>query len=157
MSTNALKAKEIKREWKSFDAKNQTLGRLAVKVANTLMGKGKTNYVTYLDLGDYVVVTNASLVKVTGKKESQKKYYRHSGFPGGLKTETLSALRARRPEEVIRHAVWGMLPKNRLGRAMVRKLHIYSGSEHPYEKQVMKESNGPKESKVMEEAAQAVA
>ena len=133
MSTNALKAKEIKREWKSFDAKNQTLGRLAVKVANTLMGKGKTNYVTYLDLGDYVVVTNASLVKVTGKKETQKKYYRHSGFPGGLKTETLSALRARRPEEVIRHAVWGMLPKNRLGRAMVRKLHIYSGSEHPYQ------------------------
>ena len=150
MSTNALKAKEIKREWQVFDAKNQTLGRLAVKVANTLMGKGKTNFVNYLDCGDYVIVTNASLVKVTGKKETQKKYYRHSGYPGGLKTETLSNLRARRPEEVIRHAVWGMIPKNRLGRAMMKKIHIYSGTEHPYKNQVSKVT---KESKVMEEGA----
>lgn len=136
MSTNALKASEIKRNWHLIDVKGQILGRVATQIATLLMGKNKPNFVTYLDNGDYVVVTNAKSVKVTGRKESQKIYTRHSGYPNGLRQEGLSALRARKPEEIIMHAVRGMIPKTKLGRDMITKLHIFAGSEHPYKKQL---------------------
>lgn len=132
MSTNVLSAKDIKRTWHQVDAKDQILGRLATGVATILMGKNKANFVPYLDNGDFVVVINAAQVKVTGKKNSQKKYVRHSGFPGGLRTEIFSDLQKRRPEAIIRHAVRGMLPKTKLGDKMIIKLYVYSGDQHPH-------------------------
>lgn len=130
--TNKLSAKEIKRNWHLIDAKDEVLGRLAVDIARKLTGKGKVNFVPYLDAGDYVVVTNASKVLVTGKKTKQKNYYRHSGYPGGLKVENFEHLINRRPTEVIRHAVWGMIPNNRLRRKMITRLKIFAGAEHPF-------------------------
>ncbi len=124
MSTNVLSIKNVKRERHSIDAKDKVLGRLAVEVASKLTGKGKVNYVPYLDNGDFVVVTNARYVTVTGKKMQQKNYYRHSGYPGGLKVENFEKLIERRPDEVIRHAVWGMMPKTKLGKAMIKRLEI---------------------------------
>jgi len=138
MSTNALKASEIKRDWHLIDAKGKILGRLATEIATILMGKNKPNYVPYLDNGDYVVVTNAKQVKVTGQKEIQKVYTRHSGYPGGLRQETLGKLRARKPEEIITHAVKGMVPKTKLGADMIAKLHVYAAAIHPYEKNFTK-------------------
>lgn len=140
MSTNALKAKEITRSWRHFDAKNKILGRMASEIAIVLMGKDKPNFVPYLDNGDFVVVTNAKLIKVTGKKLSDKIYFNHSGYPGGDRKENLAALLGRRPSEVIRHAVWGMLPKGKLGRVMIKKLKVYGDSENPYKNQI-KEAN----------------
>jgi len=134
MSTNVLSAKTIKRTRHLVDAKDKILGRLAVDVANKLSGKGKPSFVPYLDAGDFVVLTNAKEIKVTGKKRLQKKYIRHSGFPGGLRVETFEKLINRRPEEVIRHAVKGMLPKNKLGSKMITRLKIFSGEQHSYEK-----------------------
>ena len=116
-----------------MDAKGKILGRLASQAAQLLMGKGKPNYVPYLDMGDHVVVINAKEVEVTGKKEKQKVYQRYSGYPGGLKEETLEHLRERRPEEIIRRAVKGMLPRGKLGRRMITKLYVYPGSEHPHQ------------------------
>lgn len=142
MSTNVLSIKNIKRDWHQFDAKDEPLGRLATKVATKLMGKNKPQFVPYLDSGDYVVVVNASEVKVTGKKRSQKMYFRHSGYPGGDKRESLEKLLSRKPTEVIRHAVVGMLPKNKLGRAMIKKLHVYEGKEHPFLRQLGGAVNG---------------
>ncbi len=136
MSTNVLSAKDIKRNWHHFDATDQVLGRLAQAVATKLMGKDKTNFVPYLDNGDYVVVTNASKIKVTGKKATQKKYIHHSGYPGGLREETFEKLIVRRPEEVIRHAVVGMLPKTKLGKSMIIKVHIFKDDNHPFAKQL---------------------
>ncbi len=141
MSTNVLSVKDIKRNWHVVDAKNQILGRLATDVATTLMGKKKPNFVPYLDNGDYVIVVNASGVKVTGKKLEQKVYFRHSGYPGGDKRESLAKLKTRKPEEVVRHAVSGMLPKTKLGRLMIKKLHIYPGSEHPYQDKLKKDES----------------
>lgn len=136
MSTHVLSSKDIKRNWHLFDAKGQILGRLAQEVANKLMGKYKTNYVPYLDNGDFVVVKNASQIKVTGKKPQQKVYVRHSGYPSGDKSETLEHLLSRRPEEAVRHAVKGMLPKNKLGRQMIKKLHVFASEEHGFDKQL---------------------
>lgn len=136
MSTNSVSAKSIQRNWHHIDAKNQTLGRLAVGIANILMGKGKVNYVPYLDMGDFVVVTNASEIKVTGKKAQDKKYYSHSGFPGGLRTQTFSGLIVTKPEEIIKHAVRGMLPNNKLKSKMIKKLFVFPTSVHPYAKQL---------------------
>lgn len=136
MSTNVLSAKQIQRKWHLIDAKDKILGRLATEVAKILMGKNKPQYVPYLDNGDFVVITNARQIKITGKKAEQKKYIRHSGYPGGLKSETFSQLNKRRPEEVIRHAVRGMLPKNKLADKMIKKLHVFAGEEHPFKKQV---------------------
>lgn len=130
--TRATRAKEVERRWHLLDARGQVLGRLASQAARLLIGKDKPNYAPYLDLGDYVVVINAKEVKVTGKKEKQKVYRRYSGYPSGLKEETLEQLRKRRPEEVIRRAVLGMLPRGKLGRKMITKLYVYPGSEHPY-------------------------
>jgi len=127
MSTNVLSAKEIKREKHVVDAKDKILGRLSTEVARLLMGKHKPQYVPYLDTGDLVVVTNASRVKVTGKKARSKVYSSHSGYPGGLKQETFDKLIERRPQYIIEHAVKGMLPHSKLGRQMIKKLKVYSG------------------------------
>lgn len=141
MSTNSLSKKDIKRNWHLIDANGKILGRLAVEVAKILRGKNKPSFVPYLDLGDYVVVINASKVQVSGKKEQQKMYYRHSGYPGGLKSESLANLRARRPEEVIRHAVKGMLPSTKLGNQMIKKLYVFEGSDHPFSPQFSSKTN----------------
>jgi large subunit ribosomal protein L13 len=135
VKTYAVKASEIERRWWVIDATDQTLGRLATRVATLLEGKHKPTYSPHLDVGDHVVVLNAGRVKVTGNKLAQKHYYRHSNYPGGLKEESLAALLQRKPELVIERAVKGMLPQNRLGRAMFKKLKVYAGSEHPHQAQ----------------------
>lgn len=127
MGTNKLSAKSIKREKHVVDASGKVLGRLATEVATILMGKKKPEFVPYLDTGDFVVVTNASKVKVTGKKSKDKVYTRHSGYPGGLKQETFDKMITRRPEYIIEHAVKGMLPHNRLGKQMIKKLKVLAG------------------------------
>lgn len=132
MSTYTVKAGEIDRKWWVVDADGATLGRLATRIAAALRGKHKVAFTDHLDVGDAVVVLNASKIRVTGKKLQQKMYARHSGYPGGFRAETLERLLSRRPEEVIRRAVRGMLPQNRLGEQMMRKLHVYSGAEHPH-------------------------
>jgi len=126
---------KIERKWYVVDAEGQVLGRLASRIARILMGKHKSIYTPFMDVGDFVIVVNAEKVKVTGKKKDQKLYRWHTGYPGGFKSETLGSLLSRRPEEVIRRAVWGMLPHNRLGRKMIRKLKIYSGPSHPHQAQ----------------------
>jgi|SRR5581483_9903984 len=131
--TQATKANEIKRIWHLIDVKDKTLGRVGSEIAQLLMGKSKPYFVRNLDCGDYVVVINAKDVKSTGNKEEQKKYYRHSGYPGGFKVETLKELRVRKPEEIIMHAVKGMLPDNRLKDRMMARLFVFAGSEHTYQ------------------------
>ena len=138
MKTYSPKAKDIKREWWVVDAGGKTLGRVASQVAKLLMGKHKPIYALHIDTGDYVVVINAAKVRVTGRKAEQKIYYRHSGYPGGLKSPTFKEVFSRYPTRVIEYAVKGMLPKNRLGRAMFKKLRVYPGSDHPHQAQVRK-------------------
>lgn len=140
MSTNVLSIKQVKRQWHLVDAKDQTLGRLATGIAKMLMGKQKINYVPYLDNGDFVVVTNASKIKLTGKKTEQKRYVNHSGYPGGLRVEGFDKLIERRPDEVIRRAVWGMMPKTKLGKQMVKRLKVVAGTEHEFKNMFKKES-----------------
>jgi large subunit ribosomal protein L13 len=123
------------RNWVLVDASGKTLGRLATRIADALRGKHKPEYTPHIDTGDFVVVVNAEKIAVSGNKREQKIYYRHSGYPGGLRTRTLEEMLARRPEEVIRLAVKGMLPRNRLGRQQLRKLRVYAGPEHPHEAQ----------------------
>ena len=132
MTTRSTKAKDIKRSWHLIDAKEKILGRLAVKIARFLIGKEKPYFVSYLDCGDFVVIINAKKIKVTGKKEEQKIYTRYSGYPGGLKKETLKHLRERKPEEIIRRAVSGMLPKNKLRKQRLKRLYVYADEKHPY-------------------------
>ena len=132
MKTYATKQSEVTRSWRVVDADGATLGRLATEVAAILRGKHKTIFSPHLDTGDPVIVVNAAKVRVTGNKLKAKNYVRHSGYPGGLRSETLEQLLARRPEEVVRRAVRGMLPRNRLGEQMSRKLHVYAGAEHPH-------------------------
>jgi len=136
MKTYSPKASEIQREWRVIDASGKTLGRLATEVARILRGKHKPIYAPHLDTGDFVIVVNAGKVRVTGKKLKQKVYYRHSGYPGGLKATTLEKMMATHPIRVIEHAVKGMLPHNRLGSALLRKLKVYPGAEHPHQAQV---------------------
>jgi large subunit ribosomal protein L13 len=133
MKTHSLKAKEIKREWHLIDAKDKVLGRLASQIAQLLMGKHKPYFARHLDCGDFVVVINAKEVKVTGKKEKQKIYYRHSGYPGALKETTLGQMRKKYPERIIIKAVEGMLPKNRLKDEMLTRLKVQAGEDHPYQ------------------------
>ena len=135
MKTYSPKAKDIKREWRVIDATDKTLGRMVTQVASLLMGKHKPIYAPHIDTGDYVVVINAAKVKVTGKKAEQKFYYRHSGYPGGLKSPSFKELFSKDPARVIELAVKGMLPHNRLGRAMFKKLKVYPGNEHPHQAQ----------------------
>jgi len=120
------------REWLVVDATGKTLGRLATQLADILRGKRKPEYTPHCDVGDFVVVVNAEKIAVTGKKREEKRYYRHSGYPGGLRSRTLNEMLDRRPEEVIRLAVKGMLPRNRLARAQLRKLKVYAGPDHPH-------------------------
>ena len=133
--TYVTKKEDIEREWYVVDATGQTLGRLATQVAHRLRGKHKPIYSPAVDAGDYVIVVNAEKIHVTGRKLDQKIYYHHSGYPGGLKEITLRNLLQKHPTRVIEHAVRGMLPKNRLGRRMFKKLKIYAGPEHPHEAQ----------------------
>ena len=131
--TKSTKAKDIKREWHLVDVQNEVLGRVATKIANLLMGKSKPYFVRNLDCGDYVVVINSKEIKVTGKKETDKNYYRHSGYPHGFRSETLAELRERKPEEIIRHAVKGMLPQNRLRAPLLKRLIVFPGKDHKYQ------------------------
>jgi len=135
MRTYVPKEDEISREWVVMDAADQVLGRLATEVATILRGKNKPDYTPHLDTGDFVVVVNAERVRLTGAKLDDKVYYRHSGRPGSLKSETARERLDKHPERVIQAAVWGMLPKNRLGRKLLRKLKVYSGPEHPHQAQ----------------------
>ena len=139
MKTWTAKPHEVERRWFVVDAEGKTLGRLATQIADTLRGKGKAEYTPHVDTGDFVVVVNAEKIAVTGKKLDDKIYYRHSGYPGGLRQRTLREQLDRRPTEVLRKAVKGMLPRNRLARAQIRKLKIYVGPEHPHEAQAPKE------------------
>ena len=138
MKTYSAKPGEVAREWYLVDADGQTLGRLATQIADRLRGKGKAAFTPHVDTGDFVVVVNAEKIHVTGNKLADKKYYKHSGYPGGLRTRSLQEQLDRRPTEVLRAAVKGMLPRNRLGRAQLTKLKIYAGPEHPHEAQAPK-------------------
>ena len=136
MKTYSTRARDVEHQWHVVDAYGKTLGRMASQIAGLLMGKHKAIYAPHLDTGDYVIVLNAAKVKVTGKKAKQKLYYRHSGYPGGLKATALEDVLATHPTRVIEHAVRGMLPHNRLGRAMFKKLKVYAGDSHPHQAQV---------------------
>ena len=132
MSTYFPKGSEISRRWFVVDAQDQALGRLASHVANLLAGKLKPMWVPFMDMGDHVIIINAEKVKLTGKKLEQKMYYRYSGFPGGMKSVSAHDLKAKRPDRMVEIAVKGMLPKNKLGRAMASKLKVYAGATHPH-------------------------
>jgi len=126
------KAGEVQRKWYLIDADGKTLGRVATEVARILRGKHKPIYTPHVDTGDHVIVINAAKVKVTGKKYTDKLYYRHTGYPGGIKVTNFADLLRRKPEQVIEKAVWGMIPHNRLGRRVFKKLRVYPGPEHPH-------------------------
>ncbi|NLM98064.1 MAG: 50S ribosomal protein L13 [Halanaerobiaceae bacterium] len=135
MSTYMAKPDEVDRQWYVVDATDKTLGRLATRIAEILRGKHKPIYTPHIDTGDYVIVINAEKIKLTGNKWQQKKYYRHSGYPGGIKETTYEKLVQKKPEFIIEKAVRGMIPHNKLGRQMIKKLKVYSGPEHPHQAQ----------------------
>ncbi|GMT47062.1 MAG: 50S ribosomal protein L13 [bacterium] len=135
MKTCFAKKGEVERKWYLVDASDKVLGRLATRIATYLRGKHKARFTPNIDTGDFIVVVNAEKVTLTGKKLDDKIYYHHTGYPGGIKAETARKRLQRKPEAVIMDAVWGMLPKNRLGRAMLKKLKVYRGAEHPHESQ----------------------
>ena len=135
MNTYSARKEGVDRRWVVIDARDQVLGRLATRVAHILRGKNKAVFTNHVDTGDFVVIVNAGKVRLTGNKLDQKVYYRHSGFPGGIKGMTAREMLVRKPEEVIKTAVKGMLPKNRLGARMIRKLKVYAGPDHPHEAQ----------------------
>ena len=132
MKTYVATPADRQRDWYVVDADGQTLGRLATQIADTLRGKNKAQYTPHVDTGDFIVVVNAEKIHVTGNKLEQKTYWRHSGYPGGIKSRTLAEMLERRPEEVIRKAVKGMLPRNRLARQQLTKLKVYAGPDHPH-------------------------
>lgn len=132
MKTLSIRPEDATHDWYVVDANGKTLGRLASEIAGRLRGKHKAAYTPHVDTGDYIVVVNAEKVRVTGTKETGKTYYRHSGYPGGIKATTLAKLRETHPERIVANAVKGMLPRNRLGRAMYRKLKVYAGPDHPH-------------------------
>ncbi|HEY6873305.1 MAG TPA: 50S ribosomal protein L13 [Geobacteraceae bacterium] len=134
-TTQVAKKEEVTRDWYLVDAENQVLGRIATQIANVLRGKNKPTYTPSVDTGDFIIVVNAEKIALTGKKLSDKVYYSHSGYPGGIKSITAGKLLDKKPEDLIRIAVKGMLPKNKLARHMLNKLKIYSGSAHPHEAQ----------------------
>ena len=138
METTSIRADEINREWFIVDAEGQTLGRLASEIAQIIRGKKKPFYTPHMDMGDFIVVVNAEKVKVTGNKEKDKSYFRHSGFPGGVTQISLQKVRQDFPERIITNAVKGMLPHNRLGRQLLTHLKVYSGTEHPHVAQLPK-------------------
>lgn len=132
MKTYSPTPKDITRDWFVVDAQDQILGRLASQIAHRLRGKHKPEFAPHMDNGDFIVVVNADKIRVTGKKLAEKQYYRYSGYPGGLRAKSLGEMIASKPDEVIRIAVKGMLPRNRLGRALLKKLKVYAGPEHPH-------------------------
>ncbi len=132
MKTKSFKISEVDQKWHLIDAENKTLGRLSSRVSSILMGKNKSQYTPNNDLGDFVVIINAEKIKLTGNKESQKKYFRHTGYPGGLKSTNVQELRKDKPEQIILRAVKGMLPKNKLADKMISKLKVYKGPAHPH-------------------------
>jgi large subunit ribosomal protein L13 len=136
VKTYSLQAKDIDKRWRVYDAEGQALGRLATQIATALRGKDKPTFTPHLDMGDFVIVTNASKIKLTGQKVTQKLYRHHTGFFGGLKQIRMDEQLARHPDRIIRDAVWGMLPKGRLGRAQLKHLKVYAGPDHPHEAQV---------------------
>ncbi|HIM34279.1 MAG TPA: 50S ribosomal protein L13 [Pseudomonadales bacterium] len=135
MKTVSVRQQDVAHDWYVVDATDQTLGRLATEIARRLRGKHKAEYTPHVDTGDYIIVVNAEKVFVSGNKETKKIYYRHSGYPGGIKSTSLKRLREAKPEELLEKAVRGMLPRNPLGRAVFRKLKVYSGDTHPHEAQ----------------------
>ncbi len=135
MKTQSFTKNDTGRAWFVVDAEGKVLGRLATEIAKVLRGKHKPQFTPHADVGDYVVVINAEKIRVTGKKETDKKYYRHSGWVGGLKSASVGEVRASHPERIIESAVWGMIPKGPLGRQMFSKLKVYAGTEHPHEAQ----------------------
>ena len=137
--TKSANKESVKKEWVLIDANDQVLGRLASKAAIILRGKNKTNFTPHVDCGDYVIIINAEKIKLTGKKMTDKQYFRHTGYPGGQIKETPARLLARKPGALVEKAIKGMLPKNRLGSELFRNLHVYVGSEHPHEAQQPKE------------------
>ena len=141
MKTFSLKNSEVSRDWVVFDASGKILGRFATKIADKLRGKDKPTFTPHVDGGDFVVVINADKVKVTGNKAEQKKYFKHSLYPGGLKEKSYKEVLESTPERIIENAVKGMLPKNKLGKSIIKKLKIYSGSNHPHESQNPSEWN----------------
>tara|TARA_S200000501_G_scaffold2815_1_gene2507 strand:+ start:16 stop:444 length:429 start_codon:yes stop_codon:yes gene_type:complete len=132
MKTKSYKNTDLDKKWLLLDARDETLGRLSSKIASILMGKNKAQYTPHNDLGDYVVVVNAEKIRVTGNKDIQKKYYKHTGYPGGLKSSTFSEIIEKNPENLILKAVKGMLPKNKLSNSMISKLKVYEGDNHPH-------------------------
>ena len=132
MKTFSAKAEKVEHDWYVVDAEGKALGRLATEIAHRLRGKHKPEYTPHVDTGDYIVVINAEKVKVTGNKDIQKKYYRHSGYPGGLKSSTFSEIIEKNPQDIILKAVKGMLPKNKLSNSMISKLKVYKGENHPH-------------------------
>ena len=132
MKTKSYKNTDLDKKWLLLDARDETLGRLSSKIASILMGKNKAQYTPHNDLGDYVVVVNAEKIRVTGNKDIQKKYYKHTGYPGGLKSSTFSKIIEKNPENLILKAVKGMLPKNKLSSSMISKLKVYEGDNHPH-------------------------
>lgn len=139
MKTISAKAHEVKRDWYVLDASDKVLGRMATEIARRLRGKHKAEYTPHVDTGDYIVVTNAEKVRVTGRKTTDKMYYHHTGYPGGIKSASFEKLQERNPIKIIELAVKGMLPKGPLGREMYRKLKVYKGSEHPHQAQQPKQ------------------
>jgi large subunit ribosomal protein L13 len=132
VNTYMAKKGQIERKWYLVDAEGQVLGRMASRIADILRGKGKAEFTPHVDTGDFVIVVNAEKVKLTGKKEEQKIYTRYTGYPGGLRVEPLKRMRARTPERIVEYAVAGMIPKSRLGRAVIKKLKVYTGPQHPH-------------------------
>jgi len=132
MKSYMARPQEVERKWYVVDAEGQTLGRLATQITRVLRGKNKAQYTPHIDTGDFVVVINADRIEVTGRKAEQKIYYRHTGYPGGLKEVSYERMMDRKPTEIVRKAVWGMMPKSRLARAQFKKLKIYAGPEHPH-------------------------
>ena len=141
MPTYVPRPTDIRNDWYLLNGDDQVLGRLATRAAVLLMGKHKPDYTPFLKTGDFVIVVNAQKVKLTGKKEEQKKYYSHSGYPGGLKETSAREMRAKHPERMVESAILGMLPKNKIGRQLATRLKIYAGAQHPHEAQQPKEVN----------------
>ena len=141
MKTKSLKASEISKEWYIANAEGKTLGRFASEVAKVLRGKHKPSFTPHMDMGDFVVVVNADKIQGAGNKESDKTYFKHSGYIGSTTFTKLDHMRRTKPERIVEKAVWGMLPKNRLGRAIIKHLKVYAGTEHPHQAQQPKELN----------------
>ena len=135
MKTQSVNKERASHDWYLVDADSKTLGRLSTQIANRLRGKHKPEFTPHVDTGDYIVVINADKIRVTGKKETDKIYYHHTGFPGGIKSISLGKMREKSPEKILENAVKGMMPKNKLGRAMLLKLKVYAGASHPHDAQ----------------------